>query len=160
MTSFEPDRETFRAYWVSADVDSWAAGGVGFVLSDDFADDRRGVAAAQDEVPQQVAQWVSFGPLEVAVRRHGGGVAQSEQDRGNGVGNSGAVGPQNAVAVDLDSLDPYTSLNVDGSTTSISRNRMSVRRGTGSVLRQRLATGAILIPSGLILGLVSSEYLG
>jgi hypothetical protein len=32
--------------------------------------------------------------------------------------------------------------------------------GLVAVLRQRLATGAILIPSGLVLGLLSSEYLG
>jgi hypothetical protein len=32
--------------------------------------------------------------------------------------------------------------------------------GLVAVLRQRLATGAILIPSGLTLGLLSSEYLG
>jgi hypothetical protein len=31
--------------------------------------------------------------------------------------------------------------------------------GLVAVLRQRLATGAILIPSGLVLGLLSSEYL-
>ncbi len=32
--------------------------------------------------------------------------------------------------------------------------------GLVAVLRQRLAIGAILIPSGLTLGLLSSEYLG
>ncbi len=32
--------------------------------------------------------------------------------------------------------------------------------GLVAVLRQRLAIGAVLIPSGLTLGLLSSEYLG
>ena len=44
-----------------------------------------GVAAAEQQVAEQVGQRVAFGPLEVAVRPDPGGVAQGEQDRGDRV---------------------------------------------------------------------------
>ena len=61
-----------------------------------------GVAAAEEQVAEQVAERVALGPLEVAVRAYAGGVAQGEQDRGDGVGRGGALGAQDPVAADLD----------------------------------------------------------
>jgi hypothetical protein len=40
------------------------------------------------------------------VRPHAGGVAQGEQGGGDGVRGGGAVGAQDAVAVDVDTTDP------------------------------------------------------
>jgi hypothetical protein len=44
---------------------------------------------AEDEVAEQVSEWVTFAPFEVAVRTDAGGVADGEQDRGDGVGVAG-----------------------------------------------------------------------
>ncbi|TCM42732.1 hypothetical protein EV648_110273 [Kribbella sp. VKM Ac-2568] len=76
------------------------------MLADDLAYDGRGVTAAKDEVAQQVAERIAFGPLEMTLRHHFSGVAQCEEDRGDGVGHGGAVGPQYAVTIDLDPLHP------------------------------------------------------
>src|SRR5205814_5957438 len=59
------------------------------------------VTPAEQQVPEQVADRVTFRPLEVAVRPYPGGVAQGEQDRRDGVGDGRAVHAENAVAVDL-----------------------------------------------------------
>jgi hypothetical protein len=62
---------------LAADVDAGSAGGVflGFAFAEDFADDGRGVALAEDEVAEQVAEGAVFGPFEVAVGAGSGGVA-------------------------------------------------------------------------------------
>jgi hypothetical protein len=51
---------------LTADVDAGSAGGIGFDLADDLADDGGGVAASEDEIPQQVHDRAAFGPHEVA----------------------------------------------------------------------------------------------
>ena len=96
-------------------MDAGAAGGVGLVLADDLADHGRGVAAAEQQVAHQVRQRVALGPLEVRVRPDARGVAQGEQDRGDGVGRGRAVGAQDAVPADFDARAPSrTSLNRTG----------------------------------------------
>src|SRR5262249_51883388 len=63
----------------SADVDARPAGRLGFGLTQYLATDRRRVALAEREEPQQVRDWIAFGPAEVGVRQRAGPVAQIEQ---------------------------------------------------------------------------------
>src|SRR5689334_22220165 len=88
-----------------ADVNAGTAFRVGFVASDDLAGDGGGVAAAEQEVADHVHQGAAFGPGEVAVRPHTGGVPQGQKDGGYGVGRCRGLGAQDAVAVHFDAVD-------------------------------------------------------
>src|SRR5829696_3562599 len=81
----------------SADVDGGASHGIRLGLPQDLMGDGGGVALAEEEVAEQVHDGVSFGPAEVAVRRPAGGVAQVEQQGGDGVGDHRAYRSQHLV---------------------------------------------------------------
>src|SRR3954447_14924417 len=55
-------------------VDPRPPAGVRFDLADDLPHDGRSVPAAQQQIPEQVPQWIAFGPLEVGVRPYPRGV--------------------------------------------------------------------------------------
>lgn len=59
----------------SAHVDPGAPVGVGLDLPDDLPNHRCGVAAAEDEVAEQVSQRVSLRPLEVRLRNYSGAIS-------------------------------------------------------------------------------------
>src|SRR5918994_7511899 len=75
-----------RRVVLASDVDAGATVGIGFDLADDLADDGGGVAAAEQEVADHVHQRAALGPGEVTVRLPAGGLAESEEDRGDGIG--------------------------------------------------------------------------
>src|SRR5215212_789722 len=85
----------------SADVDGGASHGIRLGLPQDLVGDGGGVPLPEEEVAEQVHDGVSFGPAEVAVRRPASGVAQVEQQGGNGVGHHRALGAQHLVPADL-----------------------------------------------------------
>ena len=80
-----PVERRFPCTRSAADVDAGAARRVRLDLADDLPHDRWGVAAAEQQVAEQVPEGVALGPLEVAVRSDAGGVAQGQQDRRDGV---------------------------------------------------------------------------
>ena len=74
---------------------------VGFGLTQDLSCDWRRVAFAEGEELQEIGDRVAFGPPEVHVRQLARPVANLEQQRGDGVGNRGALAAKHAEAVHL-----------------------------------------------------------
>src|SRR5213592_821250 len=84
---------------VSARVDSWTALAVRFCFPEDLSGDRGHLALAEEEEAQEVGEGVALGPLEVHVRGAAGGVADVEEEGGEGVGDGGGLQGQDAVTV-------------------------------------------------------------
>ena len=81
-----------------AGVDVGPSGAVGFGSSEHFAGDRGDLADAEEQEAEEVGGRVAFGPLEVDVRPLAGLVADVQQQRGERVGDGGALHGEHAVA--------------------------------------------------------------
>src|SRR5215208_1403489 len=98
----------------AADVDGGASLGIRLRLPQDLVRDGGGVPLPKEQVAEQVHNRVALGPPEIAVRRLVGGVAQVQQQRGDGVGDDRALGTQDLVAADLHALHLQHVLELRG----------------------------------------------
>src|SRR5829696_8714701 len=85
----------------AADVDGRTSLGLRFGFPQDLVGDRSGISLSEQKKAEQVHDGVALGPAEVAMRRLAGGVAQVEQEGGDGIWHHRALGAQHLVPADL-----------------------------------------------------------
>src|SRR3712207_5880287 len=85
----------------TADVDGGAPLGVRLCLPQDLVGDRGGVPLPEEQKAEQVHDRIALRPPEVTMWRLAGGIAEVEQEGGDGVGHHRALCAQHLVVADL-----------------------------------------------------------
>ena len=86
-------------------MDDRALGRVFDGAAQDFVGQGGGVALAQEDKPHHVDDRVDIGPVKVDMGDASGGLLQVNEQSGDGIGNGGAPGMEDAVGAFADPVD-------------------------------------------------------